>query len=137
MERGLDQAALARVKLAFAGEQAFAEQNLGAFEDAALDEVGLMGDEDVADPVGMGDFIHRLGAELEVDQIAVGALGSLEELGGFAAEPGEDAEDGWSFEHGGLGSGGGEHTSFSVYGVGSFGNFGLLERSCCKCLKAR
>src|SRR5262249_31663532 len=94
-------------------------------EHAALGEVGLIGDEDVADPIGIRDFVDVLRPELEMDKIAVFSLGIEQELGGVAAEFGEDSEEGSSTEKG-WGCGGGRHVSFSVYGLGSFGNFSCV-----------
>ena len=49
MKRRLHQPALPQVHRAFAGQQPLAEQPLRALEAAALGEVALVGDEDVAD----------------------------------------------------------------------------------------
>lgn len=66
MEAGLHEAPLLRVMLAFAGEQAFAEQNFGALEGAAFGEVPLIGDQNVADEVGVVEQIRVLRAETEI-----------------------------------------------------------------------
>jgi hypothetical protein len=53
MKRGLDQAALPKMLLTLAGEQAFAEQDSRALQGAALDEIGLSCNQNLSHQVGM------------------------------------------------------------------------------------
>jgi hypothetical protein len=78
MKGRLDQAALAAMKFAFAGEQAFAEQNFSAFQKAALGEIGLMGDQNVLDPIGIADQVDILRAKAEMDEFTMVAGGGFE-----------------------------------------------------------
>ena len=54
VERRLHQPPLSQMRRAFAGQQPFAEQPLGALQRAALGEVAVVGDEDVLDVAAAG-----------------------------------------------------------------------------------
>ncbi|MGD1098206.1 MAG: hypothetical protein ABSB35_40250 [Bryobacteraceae bacterium] len=71
MKRGLDETALPRMKLAFAGEQPIAQQHAGAYQHAALGEVSLMSDEHVFNRIRMAERVKVLRTEPEMDQVAV------------------------------------------------------------------
>src|SRR5260370_35510708 len=86
MERRLDQAALAHMKTAFAGQQAIAQQHPGALQHAALGEVALIGNQDVANEVRMIYEIDVLIGEPEIGQVAILPCNSWEELNGLRAE---------------------------------------------------
>ena len=92
MERGLDQAALAAMMLAFAGEKSVAQQHAGALQHAALLELVLMGDQNVADRVGMADVIDVLAAQRNVDDVAVLARHFFEKPGRVFAELRQNAD---------------------------------------------
>jgi hypothetical protein len=55
MKGGLHQTALAFVKLALAGKKTVAEQDASALQHPAFLELGLVGDQDVANGIGMSD----------------------------------------------------------------------------------
>ncbi len=76
MKSGLDQAALAQMELAFAGQQALAEQYPGALQGAALGEIGLIRYQNVPHEIGMVDQIGVIRAQPEIREIAV-FLGGL------------------------------------------------------------
>src|SRR5580698_7733461 len=97
MESRLDQAALAAMKLAFTGEQTFSEQDLRAFQKTALGEICLIGDQDVFDPIGLGDQVHVLGAQTKMNQVAVIAREALQKLRCIPPKLREHAENGKSF----------------------------------------
>lgn len=71
MERGLHEAALAAMNFAFAGEKTFTENDLGALQRGALGEVGIAGDEDIANVVGIVDQIILLAGNLEGGNVAI------------------------------------------------------------------
>ena len=93
MERRLDQAALAAVMLAFAGEKSVAQQHAGALQHAALLELVLVGDQDVADGVGMAHVIDVLAAQRKIDDVAVLAGQFFEKPGGILAKFGQNADE--------------------------------------------
>jgi hypothetical protein len=80
------------VKLAVAGQQSLPEQHLGALEHPALGEIGLVGDQDVADPIGMAHQVGVLPGELHVGQVAVGARDFEQVTGRVLAEARQDTE---------------------------------------------
>jgi hypothetical protein len=86
MKRGLHQAALAAMKLAFAGEQAFAEQYFRAFKKTALSEIDLIRYEDIFDPFRVAYEIDVLRTKTKVNQVAMIAGEALQELGRIAAK---------------------------------------------------
>src|SRR5450631_1148939 len=103
MKSGLYQAALAPMKLAFAGEQAFAEQNFGTLQETALGEVGLMGDQDVFDPVGVADQKDVHWSQAILHDVAKLACGFPEKFRRVASEPREHAHKRKSFAERGTG----------------------------------
>ena len=62
VKRRLAQPPLPKVKLAFAGEKAGAEQPFGTLEATSLVKVPVVRDEDVANEVGVAEQIERLAA---------------------------------------------------------------------------
>ena len=95
MKGGLHQAALAQMELAFAGEQSFAQQDLGALQHAALDEVALAGDQDVLDEFGVveeeGVHAGRAGSRRGRRNSRCSCIRNVDRV---AAEAGEVPEDG-------------------------------------------
>ena len=73
VEGRLHQAALAQVHRAFAGQQPLAEQPLAALEAAALGEVAVVGDEDVANQPRLVDEEQLLAGHPVGADVAVGA----------------------------------------------------------------
>jgi hypothetical protein len=71
MKCRLHKAPLAKMMLAFAGQEPFAEQDLGPLERAAFCEICLLHNQDLAYQIGMRDEIDILAAETKVNQIAV------------------------------------------------------------------
>jgi hypothetical protein len=71
MKRGLRQAALPFVQLAFAREQAFAEDDFRALQGQAFDEGRLPGHEHLAHEVGMIEEEEAPRADLERRSVAV------------------------------------------------------------------
>ena len=102
MERGLDQAALAAMMLAFAGEKSVAQQHAGALQHAALLELVLVGDQNVADRVGMSYVINVLAAQRNIDHIAILAGHVFEKPGRVFAELGQNADQETAFRPGRL-----------------------------------
>src|SRR4029078_6956674 len=93
MKRRLHQAALAAVMRAFAGQEPIAQQHAGALQHAAFFELVLMGDQHVADGVGMGQVIDALATQREIDDVAVLAGHFFEKRGRVFAELGEHADE--------------------------------------------
>ena len=85
VKRRLHQPALAQVGRAFAGQQSFAEDPLGALQAAALHEALVVRDEDVLDVLRVVDEEHLLAAHPVRDDVAVGAREIGEERERIAA----------------------------------------------------
>jgi hypothetical protein len=104
VERGLREPPLARVELAFAREEPFAEEELRPFQAAALAEVVLAGDEDVLDEVRVLHEIAvaRAGPEAH-DVPRILARDAGEELERIAPEGQELAQNGRALRAGGNG----------------------------------
>jgi hypothetical protein len=71
MKCGLRQSALAQVKVAFAGEKSLTENLFRALEGAALGKILLVGDQYIANEVGMIEEIDSLIPDLEQNDVAV------------------------------------------------------------------
>jgi hypothetical protein len=106
VEGGLDQAALAEVGCAFVGQQTFAEEGLGALENAALHERRVLRDKGFLHQRGRVQEVHVLVAGAEVAEVAVvlGAAGEeAERIGTESAEAaaqGADARTGRAHQAG-------------------------------------
>ena len=104
MKGRLGEPALPKVKLVLAREQSLTEEHLGALESPSLVEEPSVGDEHVADPVGIADENDRLRSDADAGDVAVAVRELLEqrerptdhgerELAGKAlARPGHRAE---------------------------------------------
>ena len=79
--------------LAFAGEKSVAQQHAGALQHAALLELVLVGDQNVADRVGMAQVVDVLAAQRKIDDVAVLARHLFEKLGRVLAELGQNADE--------------------------------------------
>jgi hypothetical protein len=82
----LDQSPLPAVELPLACEQTLAKESLCHLEAAALSEVAVMGDKDVTYVVGIIYEENPLGAESDVNDVAVLARNSRQEPQGVAAK---------------------------------------------------
>ncbi len=71
MERGLHHAALAEMEFAFTREEAVAEEDLGAFEDVAFDELFLVRHEHIAHGIWMREQHQRMTSHSNADGITV------------------------------------------------------------------
>ncbi len=91
MEGGLHHAALAQPEFSFAGEEAVAEEMTISAEDAALDELFVVGDEDVFDLIGVKEEIGADVEEAKADDVAVFAGGARHEREGILAERAAEA----------------------------------------------
>jgi hypothetical protein len=80
MKRGLNQAALPQMKLAFAGQQPLAQQNLGALQRPALDEIPLIGHQNLPHEIRMVHQIRVIGTQPEIWKIAVLLRNPAQEL---------------------------------------------------------
>jgi len=96
VEGGLDQAALAKVRCAFVGQQSFAEERFGALKDAALHERRVLRHQRFLDQRGRVQEVHVLVAGTEVAEVAVvlGAAGEeAERVGTESAEAAAQGAD--------------------------------------------
>jgi len=84
MEGRGDDTALADVDGIVGGDEAFAEEDLHAADGALLDEGGGLGDEDLANVVGVVDEDDRRAHEAVVGDVAIGAEEVFEEEDGAA-----------------------------------------------------
>ena len=74
------------MKLAFTGQQTFAQQNIGTLQRTALSEIVLIGDEDLPDVLWLVHQIRMLRTELEVGDIAILIRSALQETERVSAE---------------------------------------------------
>jgi hypothetical protein len=81
------------MKLAFAGKQAFTQQDSGALQGSALGEVGLIGDQNFPHQIGMVDQVDMLRAEPEIRQVAVLARHLHQEPDRMGSKRGQMAQD--------------------------------------------
>ena len=98
-EGWLHEAALAHVQRLFAGEQALAEDDLGALHDDATGVFGSIFDEEVFDEIGMIELVDVAIEDFEVNEVAEFAGGGGHVGGGGAGEEasGEEAgQEGWA-----------------------------------------
>src|SRR5262249_31319867 len=98
MECRLREPTLAAMELALAGEESVAQQNAGPFEHPALGEVGLVGDQDVLDPVGMIEQVRILGTQAELNDVTMQASRVLEEPRRVFSKVPEHAQDQPAFD---------------------------------------
>ena len=94
VERGLGEAALAGVELAFAGEQPFAQEELGPLDPLALRERVLVGHQHVLDVIGVAQEEHVVAAEAVEADVAVGPRALEKEAQRVAPEVQDVAEEG-------------------------------------------
>ena len=87
----LHQAPLTAVEVAFAGEEAFAEGDLGEAEGGAFCEVFGVGDGDVADVVGVTEEVDAASADAEMGDVAVVAVDFGKKADDVPPHPVEDA----------------------------------------------
>jgi hypothetical protein len=71
MKRRLSQSPLSQMELIFAGKQPISEQTARALETATLVEILLVGDEDIADQIGVVEQIEMLRPDPVVGDVAV------------------------------------------------------------------
>ena len=71
MECGLHHAALAKMQFAFAREEPVAEENLGAFENVAFDELFLVRDEHIAHGIWMREQHQRMTSHADTNRITI------------------------------------------------------------------
>lgn len=88
MKDGLDEAALAQMKRAFAGQQPFPQEGFRRLQAATLHEAARIRHQHVLHIVGMIEKIHVLAAHLEMDDVAI-AFGQPEENTGRITPQGE------------------------------------------------
>ena len=79
MKGRLGEPALPKVKLVLAREQSLTEEHLGALESPSLVEEPSVGDEHVADPVGIADENDRLRSDADAGDVAVAVRELLEQ----------------------------------------------------------
>lgn len=84
VEDRLDEAPLAAVQLGFAGEQPFAQEALELLDAAALHEALVVGDQHLADELGVADEHEAVAQHLEGHDVAVLARQVEQRAGGSA-----------------------------------------------------
>ena len=108
MEGGLHEASLAQVGFPLAGQQAFPEKLFDPFQTAAFGEVLVLGDQHLADEVGMVDEEDVFPAEPQIDHVAIFPGDLLQLPQGIPAELEEQTPGVGAF---GSGRHGGHHSS--------------------------
>ena len=95
----LGEPALAQMEFTFAGQEAFAEQDLGPLKKSAFDEIAAVCYENILDEIRPVEQIHVLLADFEIGDIPVGSRHIQQKVGRLPAELGVEADQrasGWA-----------------------------------------